>query len=856
MKLPLVVSLGFYAFGILAGYFLQSAWLLAFFFILGVLLAGCLFVINRWPGMVFMPVLLVAGYVNISVSMEPEDGNIGELARRGREAVFVGRVVSLSTTRNGAQRATILLESARYGSENFQSRARITALVSERSFAHYQEIFAPYEAYNPYEIFTQDQELVSWEMPPSPQLYETYHPFIQEGVLNGQQLVFSGTPQHLSRRRNPSGFNEFQFYRSRGISYSIAPQILYRGDILASPLTVLDSLRNTLIEVYDTVLPEREAALARSIVLGDRSSLEWEISELYRAAGLAHILVVSGLHISIIALIIERIMLLFFRPRHASLAALCILGLYVALTGFGVSAIRAFIMYATLTLGNILGRKRDMLTSISFAAFILLVHQPLYLLDVGFQFSFAAVYALAIGMPPIEALRWPALKRMPHFLRSALSSTLVIALFTAPIGINTFSFFYPYSIITNALIIPTLFLATLSGFAIGIVGLVSSELAIFMAGVFYAMMQLYELVARTSVAMPGSAILVGYTPYPIWGLWWLTLILTSMRLGIKKSGRMGEQCVSTTSPGRMGEQCVSTTSPGCMGEQCASTTSPGLTSNTNVAACALAFASAFILWASLPREPSITFLDVPPGDSIVIRNGGTTFVVNGGGNPLAPLGANTGMRTLLPYLNRHGISQIDGAFLTHFNFNHAAGLLELVQAGMVNEVFISDSHHTVRPLYPMLLRFAEASDTPVRRISQGFVLNSGSLSIEALHPFEETYDNSLILRLENGGASVLLGGGASRGAEQDIISSQAHAGANVLKLANSGSAASTSPIFLEAVSPDMAIITAGRNNRFNHPAYLTMLNLDAANIPYLNTSEKGAITLHLGQTSIQIRTTN
>ena len=805
MKRPLVYALAFFAIGILGGFFLYQVWAVAVFFGLVAALGLCVLVMYRWFGALFFPVFSLAGFVAISLSMAPADPNIEELARHGREAVFAGRVTQLTTTRAGSLRATIAVSSVRFGNQVFESNVRLTAIISERSFTLYELAADDYAYVSPH---------VEYSNP---------------AVQNGQYIVFAGTPRQLLRARNPGGFDEFVFYRSRGIGYSINPQILHTGDIRVTPLVVLDNFRGRIAAIYDTALPEREAGIARSIILGDRSSLERDVTELFRRAGIAHILTISGLHISIVALALERVLRLALRQNRAGVVTLALVGLYVAFTGFGLPAVRAFIMYFVLTLGRLLNRDRDLLTSISLAAFLLLIYRPVQFFDIGFQFSFGAVYGIAFGAEPFEKLmavlarRWPIFNH-PFFhinaVRSSAMTTFAITLFTLPLVINTFSYFYTYSVITNLVIVPTLFAATASGFVVGAIGLVSPDAAMFVSGVFFVIMQVYIAASEISVSLPGAEILVGHVPHIIWALWWLLLVSASANV-------MGDMRVTRRVVGSL----------------------------------SLVVAVVFISWFVMPRGLSITFVDIGQGDGIVVRNGRRTYVVDGGGNVLQPLGENTGIRTMIPYLEYHGVRQVDGVFFTHFDFDHVAGLLEIVDAGLAKRVFISDTPHNpeARPLYRLFTEIIARNGTPVTRISQGFVKHDGGLEIVCIHPpldytSDDYNDSSIVLRLEYGGATFLLTGDITRGAELDIISRGHDISATVLKLGHHGSASSSSSHFLRAVDADIAIISAGRNNRFNHPAYPTLIRLREYALPHLNTAYRGAVTITVRGDRMVVRT--
>jgi len=802
MKRPLVHALAFFASGILAGFFLVELWAVAAFFALVTVVSLCLFVIYRWLGVGFMPIFAFVGFIAISLNIAPPDANIEELALRNQEAVFAGRITQLTTTRAGNQRATIVLESFRFGDEAIESNATFTAIISDRSFARYDFYD---QGYN-YALY------LHHENPP---------------VQNGQFIVFSGTPQQLSRARNPGAFDAFIFYRSRGIDYSINPQILYTGDVRTTPLVLLDNFRERMGEIYDMALPEREAGIARSIILGDRSTLEVEVTDIFRRAGIAHILTISGLHISIVALTLERLFKLVLSQKKANVATLVLVGIYVAFTGFGLPAVRAFIMYSMLTLGRLLNRDRDLLTSISLAAFLILLYRPIQLFDIGFQFSFSAVYAIAIGSAPFERImerlsrRWPVFNHPVlhnNIVRGSIMTTLTITLFTLPLVTNTFYHFYIYSILTNTLIVPTLGVATVSGFIIGLVGLVSPNAAMFVSGIFYAVMQVYIVSSELSIALPGSEILVGHVPYIIWAVWWLLLILASAY--IVGDVRVSRRLISTT---------------------------------------AAITAALFVGWLAMPHGFSITFVDVGQGDATIIRNNRRTYIVDGGGSFLQPIGESAGIRTLIPYLQHQGIRRIDGAFVTHFHYDHAAGIIELVDAGLVRQVFISDTAHYPHPLYIMLRDSAAQHNTEIVRIAMDSTIHNGNLTITCIHPPRDYYardinDLSLVLNVTYNNASFLLTGDLTRAAELDILSRGHNISTNILSLGHHGSATSSSLPFLHASDADLAIISAGRNNMFNHPSYRTLFHLAETNLTYISTAYHGAITITPRNNRLIIRT--
>ena len=501
----------------------------------------------------------------------------------------------------------------------------------------------------------------------------------------GQSVRLRGDLFPLEKPRNPGGYNEFMVQRAHGIAGRFNAREAETYEIHMNLARFTYRIRNLMINVYEQVLPHREAGIIQSIVLGIRPDMDDPVIEMYRMSGIYHLLVVSGLHLSILmmaaCLLLERV----FNKRTAGLAALALMIGYTILTGAGISTIRAVTMAGVAVFGRVLYRDRDALASVSFACILLLLIEPLYLFSIGFQLSFGTVFGLILLNGPTE--RALALLGMPSYgkFRSILAYNIMASVSTYPILAYHFNYLSAYSIFVNLIIAPTVTLLVIVGLLTGLTGLVSMGLAAFLAGVVYYILQFYEAVIRWWLAFPGSVLLVGN-----WGLLVTLLSLAVMlAFGFAFSGYGLE-----------------------------------FSKRIKVFYLSVVVLLACIGFEALDRRRfHITALDI---NSYVARAGGSTFVIDGGGNNRL-LGMNTGIMVLMPYLDYRGVNKADAVFVTDASRQRITGLIELAMADRVGVLYVSMGLDMDSGLGMRLRVEAERNGVPVYRLQTGDIIRSGRL---------------------------------------------------------------------------------------------------------------------------------
>ncbi|MDR0272575.1 MAG: ComEC/Rec2 family competence protein, partial [Clostridiales bacterium] len=162
----------------------------------------------------------------------------------------------------------------------------------------------------------------------------------QPQISLGQEVTLSGEFLPLNPPEYPGGYNQFRHLRTQKIDATIWPSSIETGEITSSLMTYLRRFRDKIAAVYDGLLPPREAAVIKSMVLGDRLEMPEDLSQTYRVMGIYHILSISGLHITVLMLAANKLLAYFMRERRASFIVLLIMILYCLMSGVAVATVR------------------------------------------------------------------------------------------------------------------------------------------------------------------------------------------------------------------------------------------------------------------------------------------------------------------------------------------------------------------------------------------------------------------------------------------------------------------------------------------------------------------------------------
>lgn len=238
---------------------------------------------------------------------------------------------------------------------------------------------------------------------------------------------------------------------------------------------------------------------------------------------------------------------------------------------------------------------------------------------------------------------------------------------------------------------------------------------------------------------------------------------------------------------------------------------------------------------------SVTFLDVGQGDCSVIRSGDKTMLIDGG----EPENADK----ILNFLKENSITKLDYVVATHPHSDHMGALPEVINNIKVENIIIPDIPEEYVPttlIYENFLLAVQKSGANVIAAECGNKYSLGDADFKILAPVEddeELNNMSVVLKMTFGNNSFLFTGDAEKKVETALLESGADLSADVIKIGHHGSSTSTSDKFLKAVSPEIAVICVGEDNRYNHPSAETLERLSKYNIKTYMTKDNGDIVI-------------
>jgi competence protein ComEC len=631
--------------------------------------------------------------------------------------------------------------------------------------------------------------------------------------------------------------------------------------------------------------PDQQAVL-RAMLLGDRSFVDSETVTAFQKTAVYHVLVVAGLHVGALAVFFFWLGRKFrFSVGAASLVTLLALAAYVGMVQDRPPILRAALMVALYLCARPFFRRVELLNTIALAALLILLWKPSLLMDSSFELSFLAAGVIAaLALPWMDrtsapyraglahlgdvtrdivhspkviqfriemraAANWLA-ARMPKRFASR-ASTLIAAPVSAglwlweivllsvviqwgmmPILAQDFhrvSLAGPLSnipaVILTGLIVPLGFFALVATFVWARLSLVLARMLGFLATSLLATVKWVSAWPRVSYRIPGP---------PIWLMiaFFVTLICVAVAARAAVALRANHFARRKFAPPIRPLEW----------------------------AAIVALVALTALVVTHPFAPvlnrgklEVSVLDVGQGDSIFTAfPDGRTMLIDGGGQPGSEWvggqrsGLDVGEQVVSPYLWSRGIKRLDVIALTHAHHDHLDGLHSVMQNFHVGELWIGRDEET--HAFENLLKEAREHGVRVVHEVSGSKFDWDGVTGDVLWPADPTpvneasNDDSLVLRLKDGGVRFLLAGDIQKKVEQRLVKEDAEITADFLKVPHHGSKTSSTPDFVAAVAPKVAVVSAGETNPFGHPAPGTVERYAQAGVRLLRTDRDGAVT--------------
>ncbi len=624
------------------------------------------------------------------------------------------------------------------------------------------------------------------------------------------------------------GFS-YRDYLARQDIYSLVPRarVTLMAENQANPLMYFFlGFKRRAQSIIARILPEPQAALLTGILLGVETGIPEDLMDDFSATGTTHIIAISGFNITIISGIFAGLARKGFGQKRSVWVAIAGVALYTLFVGASAAVVRASLMGILYLLSLHLGRATFAPASIAAAAFGMTLQNPHVLWDVGFQLSFAATVGLVLYTQPLERglerilTRFTApqrAKQIVGWVNEALIVTLAAQITTTPIILGYFGRLSLITLVTNLLILPVQSWLMIWGGVATLLGLILLPLGQVVGWVAWAFLtytiEIVRLTARPNFAS---------VPFPVdagmvWGYYLLLGALTWWFIQPQKRRAAWLASLRTTLSTRLEAKVL-------------------------VVAAAVLLMLALFAWRTLPDgRLHVIFMDVGQGDAIFIETPAGRQVLVDGGPIEATLLSQLGRQ--MPFWDR----TLDLVVLTHPDSDHINGLVPVLERYRVDGVVFREVPLEAE-VYAHWLQLLEAEQTAVYRGEAGLeiALDDG-LVMTVLHPGgsliggtdPDVNNNSVVTRLAYGEVSVLLTGDIEAEVEQQLAADDVPLESTVLKAAHHGSCSSTTSEFLEAVDPEVVVISVGAENRFGHPCAEVLERL--ADLPIYRTDQQGVI---------------
>jgi len=579
----------------------------------------------------------------------------------------------------------------------------------------------------------------------------------------------------------------------------------------ATPLQWIYSLRNRLSQTLATILPEPQASLAQGITLGIRGNIPSSVKAEFSRSGTAHLLAISGLHLSIMAGILLSLGIwLFGKRRYLYIwLALGTIWLYALITGMHPPVVRGAIMASLFLTAELLGRQRSAFTALAFAAAIMIGISPQILWDASFQLSFLAMSGLIFIFPPLQTLGRRAVKATlgedgaavttANIITDSFSVTLGAIIAVWPLIAYYFGIISFVAPLTTFLALPALPGIIITGALAGVLGLIALPAAQIIGWLAWLFLSYILLVVSGFATLPLASLEVTSIESNLIWTYYLGLALI---LWLSNQRRQASTLTSVKS----GINKINNFTSNLPKKWAV----PPLL----VVAILVSFTA-----ATMPDDNlHLSFLDIGQGDAILIQKGNQQVLVDGGPSPQT-IGVELGKK--LPFWDR----TIELMVLTHPSADHVTGLVEVLNRYKVRQVLYPDLDFK-SDIYDEWLRLIKEKNIEYTIAQAGHQINFGEGTIiKVLNPrrplltgtASDIDNNGMVLRISLGKVSFLLTADIGREAEFELITHRADLSSTVLKVGHHGSDTSTTPEFLAVVNPQLTVISVGADNKFGHP---------------------------------------
>ncbi len=609
---------------------------------------------------------------------------------------------------------------------------------------------------------------------------------IKNNYQLGDYLILSGVFKEPNKNSNFNLFNYHDYLLSKKINWTF----LVTKIIDHQPnQNISYNFKNNINKYLDRYL--KSSSYLKAYLLGDTSNIEENINDSYQTNGISYLFAVSGLHITLLSMILVYFFKKIFKRTIMIYGiVIIILLLYMFMTNFPISAVRASMLFSLIFINRTLNLQIKTINILMVIFSMLIINNPYIINSIGFQFTFIISFYMNIYQKII--------KRYNNYFIKILVISIFFFIVGMPILMNNYFSINLLTPLINLIFIPVVTLILLPlGLLTIIIPMVNP--------IFVAFINIIE---SLSVLMSNNNLEIVLAKPPLYIIILYYIVITIILNKIKVR-------------------------------------------NYKYIFILIMMLFIHINISLINKDPIITMLDVGQGDCILItlpNNEGNLLFDTGGlvsyGKEAWQIGSEFSLADsiIIPYLKSIGISHLDYLILTHGDADHIKEAYNLVKKYKVDNVFLNSGKNNT--LEVDLINTLKAKAIPFKQISKyNLKINDYSFSFINTRDYKSENSDSLIVYSDINNFDILLMGDADKTNEEQIIKTYSLPQIDILKVGHHGSKYSTSLAFINQIKPKISLISVASKNLYNHPDQATINTLNNSDI-YL-TSKRGIIKIIL-----------
>ena len=650
----------------------------------------------------------------------------------------------------------------------------------------------------------------------------------------GDRISAVGALYPFTEATNYGQFDQKKYYNTKGYIcklYAVEIKVLEKND------KMIGTVRSAIFEAFmlfrealGKVFYNENKGTLTAMLTGDKTELDEETKEIYQRIGIAHILSISGLHITLLGMGLYNIlMLLLKRVRLCSVLTIIIIYFYGVFTGFSVSTQRAIIMIACMLGAKMLLMAYDGQSAAALAACIILIKNPTQITDTGFLLSFIAVFGIFAGnrIRSNMKIENPVLKYcIPGFFAQ---------LATFPVILRTYYSFSPYSFPANMILLPFMSVIVLSGLVAGILGciyLLSGagmvlNIGIIAGGPAHFLLKAYGKVSEWLLGLPKADMITGCPGVVQCFIYYLIFFCC-----VYLAGRLGSFIIKAGNVDikkQIKAQNVKTLILICAG---------------------MIITVMFVILTFKVNNNKLytAFLDVGQGLCVYTETEDMIILADGGSSNVK----SVGKYRIEPFLLYRGVSEIDYCLITHTDTDHISGIKEILEDGRIKiKNLVMGCNNPENESIAVLAKekgvnviYAKAQDIITdTKMEKENILHISILSPDPGFIYEDKNQASLVAMFDYEDMRILITGDSDLFAETEYTRYIDEKNVDVLQSPHHGSKYSGSDLLLKKIRPTVTVISCSKTNVYGHPAAETLERLDRIGSKYYITAKGGMISI-------------